>query len=177
MQYALWEIVVAGGRIVGFDNSADFLEHSLKNEPKDLLIADGDIVEEIKKDAQFKEKIKQIVGKYNKNTKAFIASGEDTDIHFDNSDLYFAIHSADMIVKGTNVDGKWNLEIELSDTYDYTDFKELEDYYRDTKSVPKSMFSSFIYNLAHFSTIFGVIKEYRVIIKFEICSYEVKDEN
>lgn len=107
------------------------------------------------------------------NIQNITISGEETGIHFDNSDLYFAIHSADMIVKGTNVDSKWNLEIELSDTYDYTDFKEIEDYYRDTKSVPKSMFSSFIYNLAYFSVKFKVIKEYRIIIKFKIDGYEV----
>lgn len=114
MQYALWQTVSIGGNIVGFDSSAELLEHSLTNKPKDLLITEG------KK----------------------------------NND-------------------KWNLIVELSDQYDYTDFKELDDYINDANSIPKSMFSSFIYNLAFFSVKFGVIKEYHIDIKFNIDNYEV----
>ena len=175
MQYALWQVVAIGGNVVGFDSSAELLEHSLTNKPKDLIITEGKIIEEIKNDSQFKERINDIVRTYGKDTTTFNTGV--LKIQFDNSDLYFAIHGADINVTGNKIDKKWNLSIEISDIYDYTELKDLDDYIGDANSVPKSMFSSFIYNLAHFSTIFGVIKEYEVIIKFNIDSYEVQDED
>ena len=173
MQYALWETVVLGGLAVGYDTSAGLLQHSLKENPGDIVITEGNVVDEIKNDAQFQAKIKEIVQKYGKNADDFTAFGKDTAMHFNNSDLYFSIHSADMVVKGKKENEKWNLEIELTDIYDYTDFKEITDYYKDANSIPKSMFSSFIYNLAYFSVKFGIIKEYKIIIRFNINGYEV----
>lgn len=174
MQYALWQIVAIGGNVVGYDSSAELLEHSLTDEPKDLVIKEGKIVEEIKNDDQFKEKIKKIVEKYGKDNEEFhINDGDDVKIQFDNSDLYFSVHGASMDIKGKKVNEKWNLSIKIKDRYDYTDFKEITDYISDANSVPKSMFSSFIYNLAFFSVKFGVIKEYFVYIEFEINGYEV----
>lgn len=175
MRYALWQVVAIGGNIVGFDSSAELLEHSLTNKPKDLIITEGKIIEEIKNDSQFKERINDIVRTYGKDTTTFNTGV--LKIQFDNSDLYFAIHGADINVTGNKIDKKWDLSVEISDIYDYTELKDLDDYIGDANSVPKSMFSSFIYNLAHFSTIFGVIKEYQVIIKFNIDSYEVQDED
>lgn len=174
MQYALWQVVAIGGNVVGFDASAELLEHSLTNKPKDLLITEGKIVEEIKNDAQFKKKINGIVKKYEKDgVGQFTTNSDESGIIFDNSDLYFSIHKADVNVIGKKENEKWNLEIELIDTYDYSEFKKLKEYIKDANSVPKSMFSSFIYNLAHVSVMFGVIKEYKVIVRFTIDNYEV----
>lgn len=174
MQYALWQIVAIGGNVVGYDGSAELLEHSLTDEPENLVIKDSKIVDEIKNDTQFKEKIKRIVEKYGKDNEEFnLEGGEDTDIQFDNSDLYFAIHGASMYVKGKKENEKWNLSIKIIDRYDYTKLKRIKDYYNDANSIPKSMFSSFIYNLAYFSVKFGVIKEYYVDIEFGIKEYEV----
>ena len=172
MQYALWTSVVLGGKIFKYDSSAEFLEHSLKKNPVDLVITEGDIVEEIRNDIQFVEKLKIIVKKYGKGTDKFITSAEDNKINFDNKDLYYAIHSSNMVVEGCRKGEKWNLHITLDDVYDYTDFKQIEDYYRDTNSVPKSVFSSFIYNLAYFSVKFKVINEYKIKIEFDIDDYE-----
>lgn len=171
MQYALWQVVALGGNIVGFDISADLLKHSLKDKPIDLIITDGKLIDEIKNDSQFQQKLKDIVIKYGKDTSKF--NTNVLKIQFDNSDLYFAIHGADIIVAGEKINEKWKLDIEIKDPYDYTEFKDLEDYVKDANSVPKSMFSSFIYNLAHISVMFGVIKEYNVIIRFTIDNYEV----
>lgn len=174
MQYALWQIIAIGGNVVGYDGSAKLLEHSLTDEPKNLVIKEGKIVEEIRNDVQFKEKIKKIVEKYGKDKDEFnLVDGDDTNIQFDDSDLYFAIHGASIYVKGKKVNEKWNLSIKIIDKYDYTDFKEITDYISDANSVPKSMFSSFIYNLAYFSVKFGVIKEYFVYVEFDINGYEV----
>lgn len=174
MQYALWQIVAIGGNVVGFDSSAESLEHSLTTKPKDLVITDGKIVEEIKNDSQFQKQLKEIVEEYGKETSEFnTAEIKKLSLQFDNSDLYYSIHKADIKVIGKKENEKWNLEIELIDTYDYSEFKKLKEYIKDANSVPKSMFSSFIYNLAHISSMFGVIKEYKVIVRFTIDDYEV----
>lgn len=174
MQYVLWQVVAIGGNVVGFDSSAELLEHSLTDKPKDLLITEGEIVEEIKNDSQFKTRLNEIVKEYGKNKLEFnTENGKKLSLQFDNSDLYFSIHKADIKVIGKKENDKWNLEIELIDTYDYSEFKKIKEYIKDANSVPKSMFSSFIYNLAHISSMFGVIKEYKVIVRFTIDDYEV----
>ena len=174
MQYALWQAVAIGGNVVGFDSSAELLEHSLTDKPKDLVITEGKIVEEIKKDSQFKKRLNEIVKEFGKDTSSFNTEEiKKMSIQFDNSDLYFSIHRAEIKVIGEKEKEKWNLKIELIDPYDYTEFKNLDDYVKDANSVPKSMFSSFIYNLAHVSVMFGVIKEYKVIVRFNIDNYEV----
>ena len=174
MQYVLWQVVAIGGNVVGFDSSAELLEHSLTDKPKDLLITEGEIVEEIKNDSQFKTRLNEIVKEYGKNKLEFnTENGKKLSLQFDNSDLYFSIHKADIKVIGKKENDKWNLEIELIDTYDYSEFKKIKEYIKDANSVPKSMFSSFIYNLDHISSMFGVIKEYKVIVRFTIDDYEV----
>ena len=129
MQYALWQVVAIGGNVAGFDTSAELLEHSITNQPKDLLITEGKIVEEIKNDSQFKTKLNEIVEEYGKNKLEFnTEDGKKLSLQFDNSDLYFSIHKADIKVIGKKENDKWNLEIELIDTYDYSEFKKMKEY-------------------------------------------------
>lgn len=175
MQYAFWQTVVEVGRqYAGFDISADFLQHSLEEKPEDLVITEGKVVNKINDDEQFKEKLNEIVKKYGKNQNEFVAEGGDVDFHFNSNDLYFSIHSADTVIKGEKKNDKWNLLITFEDTYDYTKLKTFSEYYKDTNSVIKSMLSSSLYNLAYFSVKLGVMKEYKINIKFDINDYEVK---
>lgn len=48
-----------------------------------------------------------------------------------------------------NKDNTWNLEIEINDTYDFTDFKELKEY-ADKEDVVTDIFSTLLNN-------FGVV--------------------
>ncbi len=70
---------------------------------------------------------------------------------------------------------KWNLDIKLHDRYDYSEFKKIDKYYKDTGSVPKSIFSSTLYNLAWYSMKFNVMKEYNIDITFKMKDFEVID--
>lgn len=179
MQYTFWQTVIEVGReYAGFDISADFLQHSLKETPENLLITDGKVIEEIKNDNQFQENINNIVKKYGKNKNKFIFDSQvntDYPMHFNNSDLYFAIHSASLKIIGNFKDEKWTLHIKLHDRYDYSDFKEINQYYNDTNSIPKSIFSSTLYNLAYYSIKFKVMKEYDIDIQFELNGFEVME--
>lgn len=174
MQYAFWQTVIeVGRRYAEFDISADFLQHSLEEKPEDLHIEKGKVVDEIKKDNQFKEKINKIINEYGKEKKQFIAKGDDISISFNNKDLYFSIHSANMIVTGNKYNGKWELDISLDDKYDYSAPEGILQYYFDTNSVLKSIFSSTLYNLASASMKLGVMKEYMIYINFKTNEDEV----
>ena len=52
--------------------------------------------------------------------------------------------------------------------YDYSRKKTILEHYNDVNSVPKSIFSSTLYNLAHYSINFGVMKEYDIDIQFKM---------
>lgn len=94
-------------------------------------------------------------------------------MNFNDKDLYFAIHSADLNIKGERFNKKWNLEIKLHDRYDYSKFKTLNQYYKDTSSMAKSLLSSTLYNFASFSVYCGVLKEYNIDIIITIKEFEV----
>ena len=74
---------------------------------------------------------------------------------------------------GKKENENWNLDIKLHDTYDYSDFKNINDYYFDTNSVPRSIFSSTLYNLAYYSMKFKVMKEYEIDVQFEWNNFKV----
>lgn len=178
MQYAFWQTVVeVGGNYANFKIAANFLQHSLEENPSDLYINDGMVVEKICDDKKFKEKLNEVIKKRQKNNKvSFVKKNKDEEsLNFNNNDLYFAINKVDVLkLDGIKTDdNKWNLEITLGDMYDYTEFKNIEEYYKDTNSVSKSMFSSTIYNLAHISVKLGVLKEYYTYINIKIDGYEV----
>ena len=79
-----------------------------------------------------------------------------------------------MVVKGNRNNGKWELDISLDDLYDYSKPKGILQYYFDTKSIPKSIVSSTLYNLANASMKLGLMKEYMIYINFKTNEDEVK---
>lgn len=180
MQYVFWQTVVEVGRnYAEFDISADFLQHSLEKEPKDLIIKEGKVIQKIINDNKFKENINNIINECGKNNEEFIfdtPNNKEFPMTFSESDLYFSLNNVSLYIKAKKENKKWNLEINLHDRYDYTEFKNIDKYYKDTRSIPKSIFSSTLYNLAHYSVKFGVMKEYDIDIKFKMSdNFEVID--
>ena len=177
MQFAFWQTVIeVGGKYAEFSIAAYFLQNSLDKKPKDIVITNGEIVDKIKQDKYFQENVSNIVKKYGKNSDTFSFDSKKDDsfpMNFNDKDLYFAIHSADLNINGKKVNDKWNLEIRLHDRYDYSEKKTPDKYYNDTSSVAKSLLSSTLYNLAHLSTNCGVMKEYDIDINFNIEEFEV----
>lgn len=95
---------------------------------------------------------------------------EDFPVSFSDKDLYFAINKAELKMIEKKENENWNLDIKLHDIYDYSDFKNINDYYFDTNSVPRSIFSSTLYNLA---LKFKVMKEYEIDVQFEWNNFKV----
>lgn len=177
MQYVFWQTVIeTGGKYVDFPISADFLQHSLEKEPEDIVITEGKIIKEIVDNESFKANIRNIVKKYGNDCEEFIFDSLKDDsfpMNFNDKDLYFAIHSADLYIRGRKENNKWNLEIKLHDRYDYSKPKTPSEYYNDTSSIAKSLLSSTLYNFASFSVKCGVLKEYNIDIQVYIEGFEV----
>ena len=170
MQYAFWQTVIEiGGKYAELDISANLLQHSLEKRPQDLIITDGKIIKEIIKDKYFLENINKIISKYGKTSNSFTFDcNKDGNfpMRFADNDLYFALNKVQLYVKGLKEGRKWILTIRLHDKYDYSEFKTVDKYYKDTNSIPKSMLSSTLYNLAWLSVKSGVMKEYYIDIIF-----------
>lgn len=177
MQYAFWQTVIeVGGRYANFKIAAEFLQHSLEEKPEDLFFTEGKVVEEIKKQEQFQKTISKIIKKYGSNNNKFVFDSnvdEDFPVSFSDKDLYFAINKAELKMIGKKQNENWNLDLKLHDTYDYSDFKNISDYYFDTNSVLKSIFSSTLYNFAYYSMKFKVMKEYKIDVQFEWNNFKV----
>ena len=178
MQFVFWQTVIeVGGKYAEFPISADFLQHSLEKEPENLVITEGKVIKEITEDKYFQENINNIVKKYGNDCNEFTFDSKKDDsfpMNFNDKDLYFSIHSANLYIKGKKNTDKWNLEITLHDKYDYSQPKNLLKYYNDTSSIAKSLLSSTLYNFASLSVHNGVIKEYDIDIKISIDGVEVK---
>mgnify|MGYP007102006804 CR=1 FL=1 len=178
MQFAFWQTVIeVGGNYAEFPISANLLQHSLEENPENLYITDGNIVETIKKDNNFKNIVKKIVEEKGKNSDSFEFNSKDYVKHeydwaFNDKDLYFALHLVELKVSALKENDKWNLDIKIHDTYDYSKAKNLFQYYNDTNSIPKSILSSSLYNLAAFSNYFKVMKIYDIDIEFTINDYQ-----
>ena len=175
MQYEFWQIVVIGGLFTNKPLSAKLLTNSLTlfgKEPSDLVIEDEKIKKTLLESPIFKKKLKQLIEKYGKEKNEFIidekSPREDTLIRFDDADLLYALHDATLLVKAIkDENNKWNLEIEIKDTYDFTDFKDLREYADEEDGKLKDIISTTLNNLGVASSEYGVIKTYDVKIKFK----------
>lgn len=151
MQYLFWKTVVVGGLMTKMKLSAYLLNISLDNsggynENNRLIIKNEYIRNLLLNNSEFKEKINNELINENINI-------ENKEYEFQNGDLFFSLHKAKIsIISTKNIENKWNLKIEIKDTYDFTDIKELQEYYNSTESVPKSIFSSTLNNYAAVSS-------------------------
>ena len=175
MQYTFWQVVVVGGLLNGKKLSSMLLFNSLSiigKKPKDLTIKDDDIIELIIKCEAFKEKINELILKYGQDKDEFITDNdslpEDILIRFEEGDLLYALHDATMLVKAKkDKDNKWNFEIEINDTYDFTEFKDLKEYADNEKNKLSDIFSSTLNNFGVISSEYGVIKKFDLKIEFK----------
>ena len=121
-QYFIWKSLAILFKSIGFTFSAKCLENSLKRSPKDMNIVKGRIINKILNDQYFIDEINRIV-KENETKTMFEVKEKVT---FDNGDLFLALHDATIDVIGEKQsDNIWRMKFELTDKYDFTDYKEI----------------------------------------------------
>lgn len=181
MQYMFWQVVVAGGILAKMKLSARLLLNSLSifgSKPNDLVIDDEETIIDIKNSEEFNSKIKNLIEKYCQNSNSFSGNSldnEDCKIEFNDRDLFLAIHGSPININiEKNEDKTWNINMEITDTYDFTEFKNLNKYATSNKSLPMSIFSTILNNFAVVSSKYGVIKPYKVTIKVQSNNYIIK---
>lgn len=183
MQYMFWQIVVAGGLLADMKLSARLLTNSLcwfGEEPKDILIDDKETIKMITDCKEFKAKMKELVEKYCNNGKSFISNSEenkDCSVEFnEHNDLHFAIHGSPTFIQiEKSLMKGWNIDFKISDTYDFTDFKNIKRYIKPNMSIPKSILSTTLNNLGVVSSEYGVLKTYQVTINIKLQNYEIEE--
>ncbi len=175
MQYVFWQVVVAGGILTNKKLAAMLLLNSLSpfgKKPNDISIESDEISKLITTSKSFKNGINQLIKKYGQDKEEFVIADnalvEDKLIRFDNSDLLYALHDATMLVKAyKNNENKWEFEIKIMDTYDFTDFKDLKEYADSKDDKLTDIFSTLLNNLGVVSSEYGVINTYNVTIKLK----------
>lgn len=167
IQYYFWKAVILWKK-EEFPSGTEFINHSLKEKPEDRIITDGKIIEDIIKDPNFIEKINNII-KENDNKRGFnITEG----LNYVSSDLFLALNNTTINVIGNKKNENWKLKITITDRYDFTDFKEIDEYCDD--DIIKGLLGSTANNLAMVSVASGVMHEYNVTIKFDIDKWEAQ---
>ncbi len=181
MQYTFWQVVVIGGIIKDKKLSARLLSNSLSlfgKEPKDLTIQDSVTDELLIESSVFNNKIKELTEKYGKETGMFDLGDYEKDgivLKFEGGDLLYSLHKATMFIKAIkNEDNTWNLEGEINDTYDFTEFKDLKEYVDNKEEIFTDIFSTLLNNFGVVSYEYGVIKKYDIKIKFNFSNYKIK---
>lgn len=175
-QKAQYGILQAGAlwlRTIKCNFAADCLVHSLQEKPEDIIITEGEIINEIIRNEAFKKQINNIIKKYEKQ-KHFITEKEEETITFTSVNLFFALHNTFIEVIGDKkIDGTWDLDITLDDEYDFTDLQEIEKYV-DNDEYFKSFVGATANNFAMIANSCNVVNTYHITIKFSINSKEVK---
>lgn len=167
IQYYFWKMVCNVLKST-YPNGMEFIEYSLLKNPQNKLIEKGRIIEDIIKDENFKEKIKVHILN-NKSNKHFeIIEG----LNYASNDLFLALNNTTINIIGNKENNKWKLDITITDRYDFTDFKEIDEYCDD--NILKGLLGSTANNMAMISVASGVMHEYNVTIKFQM---DWDDEN
>ena len=193
LQRIVWATGAEVGYAVGAELTWYLLTHSLEKYPEDVIIEEGvsnffdDIIRKIKDDTYFQRKLNEYL---QDKTESFPM--EQTDgLNFEDSgnfDLKSAINKSELWFAGEkNEDGSWNLEIEMKDTYDFTEFKNplFEPEYVEQPKLGKidkrwkfmskgGIFANMANDGAYISQKLGAITPFDVKIRFFMKNYGVE---
>ena len=146
----------------GFDTSLWMLEHALQDNPSDIWRGnDSRIAYLINNDPVYLNSLDAAI----KASKDGTIDTDLKDIQFDNKDLYYSIHKANIHVTGhRQSNGKWIVHATLSDKYDFTEFMT----FKDDNGGWSTQFSdgTAANDLAVASQILGAINPYHVTVDF-----------
>ena len=173
MQYAFWSFGVEYGKRNNLKIASELLAHSLVATEKDSqyykLINEEDSISKIKNSSEFKQKVDELIKRYSGHKRKIEINSQtvNTNNEFivmlrEDEDLWFAFHNCTINVSGIkNESNKWKLHITMFDTYDFTDWKKLEEY-------KESYFGNTLNNFGVVSMKYGVLKPYNIKIEFDI---------
>ena len=170
-------VLMGGATLLRLDNkifAAECLEHCLQEHPKDIKITEGNVINDIVKDANFKKAINEFI---NDNQKNGQINNCIQVIEFKKGNLGLSLHNATLKVNGIkNENKKWEIDISITDLYDFTELKKLQEYIVQNADLVENFenfAAAFGNNLAVIATSCKVVNTYNIIIEFRILNWEV----
>ena len=150
------------------------LEHSLQEHPKDIEITEGNVIGEIIKDSNFQKAINEFI---NENQKSERINNCKQVIEFKKGNLGLSLHNATLRVNGGKKEkDNWELDIVITDLYDFTELKKLQEYIVQNADLAENFenfAAAFGNNLAAIGTSCKVVNTYNITIKFKILNWKV----
>ena len=150
---------------LGMKTSAEMLEHSLQDNPPAVTYKEGSrVVNQIKQTTEFKEIVNQSIN----SAKNGIIDQSGSITFNSNTDLAGSIHGASYKISGTTGNDCSNLNVVITDIYDYDGF--MSDYIDIKNPIKKFIFITGN-NLAYADQLMGSIEEYdvKIIFDYNIC--------
>lgn len=119
---------------------------------------------------------KQLIKKYSKNNiikfnKDNAKNINDVYYSFNSDDLFYSLHNVAINLNGKKEKGKWNLQITLTDTYDFTEILSNDKFTKKGKKYIS--LGSILNDMGAVSSQYGVIKPFNITITFDWGDFDV----
>lgn len=174
MQYMFWQIVIVGGILTKKKLSVRLLNHSLSlfgKTPENLIINDDEILNSITVDETFKNKVREKIENNQEENELHL---DNIPVSFENGDLLYALHNATMKINASkNENDVWIIEVEIADTYDFADFKQLKEYTDEKDNILTDVMATTLNNFGVVSSEYGVLKIYDLKINLKLDSTQL----
>jgi len=124
----LWQGIITGGRMKGYDVAADLLDHSLQNDPSDLSFGNSSLIsQKIKESSEYNEFVSEKIAEVESNGDSVInetwTNKNNKSIEFKSGDLLYGIAGTHLIsiIGEKDKYGIWDINVEINDVYDFNE--------------------------------------------------------
>ena len=80
----------------------------------------NNMISKLKSSSEIKNIVKQFVSNANSNKKTSFS--KPANVEFKSGDLYYSLQHISMKISGKKSNGRWSITVEVTDTYDFTEF-------------------------------------------------------
>ncbi len=123
----IWKCIALGVSAYGWQLTADLLWLAANGSGNTYTREDGSYAAELlKNDLELNKYIRDLIGLYGKsqNKEHINITGESFEIPLNNGDLGAALHNIKLDIDAyRNQDNSWTATVKVSDTFDFTEFK------------------------------------------------------
>jgi hypothetical protein len=117
---ASMKLVVTGGYALNYDLAAECLDHSLQDNPSDIIYYDGSWQSsKVKNGTAYKNLLSNVYKKLSENNSAIYYYTEGSMILNSTKDLFLALNKVGYEVSARNYSGTWDVWIKVTDTYNF----------------------------------------------------------
>lgn len=163
-------IVAAGGRAMGFNTAAGFLDHSLQDSPSNLVYGQSSsYAAQILKSTECATLVREF--RETVSGESLLTKNKSGSLTLSSTkDLHLAYNKVSYLARGVNNNGKWTLTIIITDTYDFETQKW-------KNSMTDSNVITIINNYAAYAQNIGAIVPYDIKVTVQTTFTEYQLDN